>query len=56
MSNWIYEILSNDTNAVIHSEPGFETESEAEFFANMYIKEHKVTNYSLRTIEKLEIA
>ena len=49
MQNWIYEIYNNETNKIIHKESGFETESEAEACANLYININKTESCYVRT-------
>ena len=49
MNFWTYEMYDRQTGALLKSDTGFETESDAELQANMDAKADNVKNYYIRT-------
>ncbi len=49
MWEWAYEIIDDKSKKVVLRDTGFESESEAEYFANIDARIADIKNYSLRT-------
>lgn len=47
--DWIYEIIDSNTNKVLFTDKGFDSELEAEYFARLEIKKNKLDNFIIRT-------
>lgn len=51
---WSFEIIDKKTNEVLLTDYGYASESEAEFYANMDIKLHNLSNCYVRTFPKVQ--
>jgi len=51
MLYWAYEIRDNDTDTVLKTDTGFESESDAELQASMEAKADNIKNYYIRTLQ-----
>lgn len=49
---WCFEVIDTKTNQVLMSDNGFDSESEAEYYAKIDARAAKLTNYYVRTYEQ----
>jgi len=54
MNLWTYEVRDKDTDVLLLTEGGFETESDAETQAIMEAKLRNIKNFCIRTLQKWE--
>lgn len=48
---WAYEIYDSNTNQLIETDSGFETESEAETHGHIIARAEHLSNYYVRTLQ-----